>query len=216
MKDSILTDTEKQAIKKAVENAEKQTSGEIVPYIVKQSGTYPETMFKGGIILTLITILVLVWMTLTWSLGVALSPVIILALVVIAFLLGYYLTYFISFLRYSLVTRNRKNERVKLRAMNAFLQEEIFNTRDRTGILIFISLFEQRVEIVGDTAIRKAIPDTQWLEVANTIIAAIKKRQMANGIIEAIGICGTMLEQAGVKIKDDDTNELKNDIRIEN
>ena len=40
-------------------------------------------------------------------------------------------------------------------AMAAFVEEEVFSTRDRTGILLFLSLFEHRVVVLGDSGINQ-------------------------------------------------------------
>ena len=46
----VLSQDEQSRIKRAVENAEGVTSGEIVPYVVGQSDRYPETTWKGAVI----------------------------------------------------------------------------------------------------------------------------------------------------------------------
>lgn len=43
---NLLTQEQKERIQRAVEDAEKKTSGEIVPYIVKRSDFYWEAFFK--------------------------------------------------------------------------------------------------------------------------------------------------------------------------
>ena len=40
------------------------------------------------------------------------------------------------------------------RAENAFLEEEVFNTTQRTGIMIFISFFEHEVIVMADRGIK--------------------------------------------------------------
>jgi len=51
--ETFLNDQDRQRIKKAVEEAEKYTSGEIVPMVVSRSYHYPMSDVIGGIIFAL-------------------------------------------------------------------------------------------------------------------------------------------------------------------
>ena len=51
------------------------------------------------------------------------------------------------------------------RATQAFVEEEVFRTRDRTGILIFLSLFEHRVVVLADRGLDGRVTPREWEEV---------------------------------------------------
>ncbi|MCY3486830.1 MAG: hypothetical protein OXH34_00180, partial [Bacteroidetes bacterium] len=98
------------------------------------------------------------------------------------------------------------------RAMQAFVEKEVFSTRERTGILLFVSLLEHRIEVVGDAGINAKVDTDDWIEVVTTIQQHIKAGQLAEGLVQGIHQCGHLLEKAGVAIRSDDTNELADDV----
>jgi putative membrane protein len=50
----FLSDTEREAIERAVREAEKTTSGEIVPMVVPESYTYPRAALLGALTISLV------------------------------------------------------------------------------------------------------------------------------------------------------------------
>ena len=52
--------------------------------------------------------------------------------------------------------------------------EEVFKTRDRTGILIFLALFEHRAVILADEGIHRAVPREEWQALVDELVAGIR------------------------------------------
>ena len=73
--------------------------------------------------------------------------------------------------------------RARQRAERCFLDEEVFATRDRTGILIFVAVFERQVVVMGDAGINRAVPDGAWDHVVDDVIAGIRARRPAEALI---------------------------------
>ena len=105
--------------------------------------------------------------------------------------------------------------RVHQRATQAFISEEVFATRDRTGILIFLSLHERRVLVLGDSGINKKVKPSDWDGIVNMIVSGIREGKTTEGMISAIRECGKLLEQHGVQRRPDDTDELSDDLRVQ-
>ena len=80
--------------------------------------------------------------------------------------------------------------------MKAFVEEELFNTRDRTGILLFISKFEHRIEVLGDVGINEKVSAEDWVEIVDHIRAGIKHGRFVDGVIDGIEMCGRLLEKS--------------------
>jgi len=104
--------------------------------------------------------------------------------------------------------------RARQRAECAFLEEEVFATRDRTGILVFVALFEHRVVVMGDAGINRAVPEGAWSHVVADLVAGIRARRPAEALEEAIAECGRLLREHRLEIRSDDTDELPNELRI--
>lgn len=212
-----LSDADQERIRKAVDDAETQTAGEIVPYIINRSGRYEIAFWRAGAVGALIAgaigILVawlydgwgLGWLYSSWGMALVMS----LGGVLAALLVGA-----VPSLRRLMAGEGRVAGRVHRRAEAAFLEEEVFQTRDRTGILLFVSLFEHRIEVLGDAGINQAVEQNEWNDVVDRIRSGIKDGQFADGLVEAIEMCGELLHRGGVGIRDDDEDELSDDVRI--
>jgi len=215
MKKIKFTEQEKQNIKEAVEKVEKTTSGEIVTFFVNKSDNYYGTaawtsLFAGLLFLLIMNILSHFWL-LPFKFNILNFSIFQFIMMASVFIL----VHFIPFIKRAFVNQAKKEKAVHNKATEAFINEEVFNTKDRTGILIFISEFEHQTEIIADSGINKSLNDENRKELIDTIITGIKKNKTAEGIITAIHLYGSFLVKAGYSIKSDDTNELKDDIRIE-
>jgi len=114
-----------------------------------------------------------------------------------------------------LIPADRLIESVHARAQQAFLENEVFRTRERTGILIFVSLFEHRVEVVGDAGINAKVDADDWADVVADVVGGIKSGDPTTGMVSAIERCGQLLEKAGVTRREDDEDELPNAPQIQ-
>lgn len=65
-------------------------------------------------------------------------------------------------LRGMFVTQARKQAAVDTEAAAWFHRKGIRNTRERTGLLIFVALLEKQVAVIPDTGISQAIPLDVW------------------------------------------------------
>lgn len=213
--EGLFPEGELDRIIEAVRQAESGTCGEIVPYVVAASDLYPETIWRtaaiaGGIPLLALGLLPFIgdgW----FGIGVTWVTVISLG----AALLAGLATALIPALRRGLTPADILEHRVAQRAAEAFLSEEVFNTRDRIGILIFLSLMERRVVILGDTGINARIDHAEWSGVRDVVVDGIREGRPADGIIEGVGRCGALLVDRGFAIAANDVNELPDRLRME-
>ena len=213
----VLSEAELQRVRDAVADAERQTSGEIVPYIVERSGAYEVAIWRGAAFLavgTMALAVLLLQFYSGWGLGWLYTSWGMALLASLAGTVGAVLTAFVPALRRLLTGAEQMALRVHRRAALAFLDEEVFKTRDRTGILLFVSLFEHRIEVLGDEGINEQVTAEEWIEVFDPIRRGVKGGHLADGLVEAIGMCGRLLHEKGVAIKHDDTDELSDNVRL--
>ncbi len=213
----LFTEVELEEIKRAVAGAEARTSGEIVPYIVDRSDRYDVTLWRGAAIFA---ILAICFAGATyrfyegWGMAWVYSGQGMAFLVLCAGVIGALLGGYVPALKRMLAGQGHLARVVHHRAMRAFVEEEVFNTRDRTGILLFISMLEHRIEVLGDEGINRRVSADDWADVVASIRTGIKTGKVAEGLINAIDICGKLLERKGVEIKPDDADELSNEVRF--
>lgn len=214
---TALTDAELQRIREAVTAAEARTSGEIVPYIVERSGSYEVAVWRGASFLAVGTMFgaaLLLQFYGGWGLGWLYTGWGMALLASLAGVVGAVLAATIPPLKRFLAGQDRLATRVHRRASLAFLDEEVFKTRDRTGILLFVSLFEHRIEVLGDEGINRQVSPDEWVEVVDTIRRGVRQGRLADGLVEAIGMCGRLLEEKGVAIRHDDADEISDKVRL--
>ncbi len=77
-------------------------------------------------------------------------------------------------------------EAVRREAELLFLEHAIFETRERSGVLIAVSELERRVEILADKGLTAEIPQEDWRRYADTIATAARNRRTAEGLINII------------------------------
>jgi len=219
MKKIILTPEEKDRIAEAVKKAESETSGEISTALIPESSDYAFFELRASLFFAFIVYAGLIALygpvhtlvsSLVWNSPLWFVPMVI---GIITFLAGG-LFYFISnipALDRLIIPSGIMTARVRARAMRHFTESGLYATRDGTGILIFISLMERRVELIADRGISSKIDDSEWKNMVADLTASIGEGKLTEGLESAIARCGRVLSDH-FPIKDDDTNELSDRI----
>lgn len=213
-----LSDSDLQRIKTAVTKAEQKISGEIVPVIVEQSSDYTIANYKASIIMAALTFLMMILLD-RYILDEATNtlfydPAFIFVVVVLGGVIGAALPHFFDGIKRMLVSRSYLDLMTRQSAENAFLEEEVFNTKQRTGIMIFISFFEHEVIVMADQGINKVVEQKQWDQIVQEIVQRIRNGEIVEALENGIQKCGDVLLEKGFLKTDDDTNELHNELRV--
>ena len=111
------------------------------------------------------------------------------------------------------MSRRGLEEMVSERAVRAFYEKGLYRTRDETGILIFISLLERMVWILGDRGINSKISADFWHERAQELTKGIREKNHTRAVGEVIARCGVELAKFFPR-KPDDTDELTDEVLL--
>jgi putative membrane protein len=199
---TFLTTEEKARIAATVRRMERSTSGELVTVIARHSDDY----------------MLVPW---TWSALLALMlPGLLQLIDVRAPLVSVYVsqvTLFVTVLlvlhwqplKMLLVPRAVKHANARRLAREQFYTQKLHLTRERTGVLIFVSLAEHYVEILADEGINDTVPPGAWDEMVANFVTHVKAGNTAQGFLETIEACGGYLA-SNFPARPDDTNELPN------
>ena len=204
-----FTDAERQRIAEAVEQAERRTTGEIIPMIVPSSARYREAGYRTGLILGWLTLALLLtleplWFPWGWHAG---NAGWLLLAVLLAYAAGEWLGRRPAVIR--LVTsRERMAYKVRLRAQQAFYQHGLQHTTGRTGIMIFISLLEHRVQVLADKGINDCVPAGTWDAVVVGVVEGVKSGRPTDALCAAIRRCGELLAEKCPAPSAENSNEL--------
>jgi putative membrane protein len=191
-------------INAAVADAELRTAGEIIPMITRRCSSYSETPIAYAAFASLLIPLGVTAAGLepwTWGAGWHVraprpeQAVFAYALLQAGvFLLVLALTAWRP-VRLLLTPRPLKRARVHRTALQQFLAKGLHETEARTGVLILASLDERHAEIVADEGIYAKVDPEVWAEALAALIAGMKRGRAADGFVEAVRLCGEVLEQ---------------------
>lgn len=189
----FLTDQEQQRITTAVQEAEKTTSGEIIPMIVSRSHDYPVAAIRGSLLFSIPPALLLpvlgshlFWMD-PYNVWYFLSCFVPL------FLLTHFVMGKIPKLHSRFVTGKEAETEVHEEAVKSFYFEKLYKTEKENGVLLFISLFEKRAVILADYGAHRLIPQEEWEKIVTKLTKGIRNDNSCTSICEAISEIGTLL-----------------------
>ncbi|WP_319541477.1 TPM domain-containing protein [uncultured Pseudodesulfovibrio sp.] len=200
---TFLTQKEQDTLVQCVKGVEKQTSGEIVPVIASASYEYPRSTIIGalvyGIVAAICTALLFnqtgMWAYLVQLLG-------------FFFVFTRLLDAFPAMKR-PFIAKDEMREEINEAAFTAFYQNGLHRTRDLTGIIIYVSVFERGVQVLADQGINDKVDPKVWEEVVALITEGIKAGRPGEALCQGVTRCGELVSKH-FPIKADDTDELPN------
>ena len=212
---SFFSDAEKENIRRAVESAKSKTSGEIATMVIDHSDRYHEAEVLGGVLVSGLVALIIS----VAAHYVAILSHIPLDMTIWSYVPMVFLLYFPArslFLRFPhlklpFIDKKRMMHVVRERAVRAFFEKRLYKTRDENGILIFISLLERKVWLLGDRGIDRQVSHENWNVLAREISAGIREGRACDALCAAIVKCGTILAETFPK-RPDDMNELSDEM----
>jgi len=185
----------------AIRAAEARTSGELFVVIAERSDEYRMLPVLWAALAALAGGFVTAAINPTIAAGsLALGQGAVFALLAAAALL-------LPRLRLWLVPRAVQTACAAAHAREQFLAHNLHATPSRTGVLIFLSLAERHAEIIADTAIDQAVPESFWTEIIDRLTVEIRAGRLAAGLLAAVEACGAALA-AHFPRRADDRNEL--------
>lgn len=205
----FLTAREYDQINAAVEAAEKLTAGEIVCMVQSASYHYPMSEVIGGATLALPTALVLTPLVGGWLWLGTQNMWIFLSILAPVFVLCHWLVRSCPWLKRLFISKREITEEVEEAAVTSFFKHGLYRTKEGTGILIFISVFERKVWVLADKGIDAKVSSDHWQSVVADITQGIRDKQAAASICRAIETIGRTLA-THFPVAPDDINELEN------
>ena len=218
---NLFSDSERESINNAITEAESGTSAEILPIVTDASGGYD----RGEDLFGLVTATVAVF--LIWNLVQGADPTApwstpdqpklhyglpaLLATIVVGFIAGAFVASKVWAIRYMLTPRREMETNLVHGAQRAFQLHRVGGTRGATGVLIYISLFERMVHVIGDNTIREKLQDQDFVDVKDVIVKGFASGKGPEGLADGIRLCGTRLSEH-FPIGADDQNELPNEL----
>jgi len=112
-------------------------------------------------------------------------------------------------IRVHIETRCRKD--VLDRAAEVFKTLSMHRTKERNGVLFYLSITDHKFAIIGDVGINAVVPEDFWDSTKDIVLNHFKNNAYTQGLIEVITLTGDHLKKYFPHQKDD-VNELSDEI----
>ena len=207
-----LTERDRDAIAAAVAEVETRTSGEVVCVLAERVSRYREIPLAWASAAALLLPPLMVALGLRplsvsallgeWVVGhaSALDNAVVLAIAGYAVLQGVVfaavgLLTGLAPVRRMLTPGAMKARRVREAARRHYLATGLPLSEQRTGVVIFASFDDRRVEIVADPLIDENGGEAAWAKAVAAVTSGMRRGQPGAGFVEAVRICGDALAQ---------------------
>ena len=202
-----LSAQEQQQINELVAEVEAASGAQFIFAVIGKADAYPEIPWKAFALATATAALLVA----PGELGVVTWPALRtsafgLMIVLAAGLTSLLLATFVPPLGRLFLDRERGRMEVDQYARAVFLARGMFQTRQRAGILVMISLFEQEAAILADSGVRRQVSDGQIQVIVEQMRPLVQRGLLVEAARSALtALCGLLRGKAGLAT---DANEL--------
>lgn len=216
-----LSDSDLNEIKEAVKAAENKTTGEIALALTAESEHYSFWELLASTYLAAIVFIALLpfapdisalYGKILWDQSQLFLPVFYGISTLATIVLGFFAAN-IPFIDRIIIPRSIRKKAVTDRAFRHFAQSGVYDTKEHSGILIFVSYLERQVRIIADSGISKKIPQDLWNIIADDLAEGIKNGKTKEGFIAAVEKCGELLAE-NFPAEGENPNELQDGLVI--
>jgi putative membrane protein len=172
-------------IAEAIRAVEARTSGEIVCVLARASSEYA----AAPLLWASLTALLAPWPLILYTELPVRSLFAVQILVYVAALV----LFSIRGLRVFLTPRRTRRAFAHRAASEQFMTRRISHTRERTGVLIFVSLAERYARIIADEGIASKVDQREWQAAIDALTRQMRDGHMTDGFLAAIAACGEVL-----------------------
>lgn len=200
--DEVLDDLEAR-----VARAEETTSAEIVVVLAGHSGHYRDAAMAVGGALAVLCLILMIY------LPVDIPASLVAPISALTGFLGLLLGHRFPALQRWFTMAERRAAQVAEGAKLAFVDEAVSATRERTGVLIYHSRFEDLVEVLTDHGVDARIPRGEWNALVHDAVAAAGPRQWQRCVEEILDRATPLLAE-NLPAGDDNPDEIPNRPRV--
>lgn len=190
-------------LEKLAADFEAGSSAELVVALARRSDTYADVPYKIGTLCALVVLLLVVYLPMQFSTYWFWLDA------VAAFAIGWLAGKAFPSLTRALTSRRRRSARVQQAAEAVFTNRGVSLTRERTGVLVYISWLEQTVTLLWDVGIEQRIPRTVLQAAKKDIERAPIVENFPSSLAQALEPLKKLLND-NLPRTADDVNEIPN------
>jgi len=180
-----LSQQDHAAVSAAIGAAEARTSGQIVCVLAQSSSDYAYVGVLWASVVALAAPWPLIYFT-AWSV-----QQIFFVQLVVFIVAGLVLSW--APLRLALVPRAVRRGRAHRAALEQFVLRHVAHSKNRSGVLIFVSLAERYARIIADEGVAAKVQNAEWQGAIDALIAHMRDGRIVQGLVAAVERCGAVL-----------------------
>jgi len=104
------------------------------------------------------------------------------------------------------------NKNTLQKAKELFYRLKMEETKEHNGVLVYVAIKDKRLAVFGDEGIHQKVGDTFWNDAVQKMISHFNKENYAYGIARVVQEIGDALQLHFPHDKNNDINELPDDI----
>ena len=171
----------------AVRELEARSAAELVVEVRARSGSYAHADGRFAAVLSVVSLIVIVFMP--W----VVPPIAVVFDAVAFYLLGLAIAGRSSALRRLFTSRRERTQVVRTHAAALYHDRGIGHTAEETGLLLYVSLLERRMEVLADRGLLRRVNATDW----NAVLRALPEERAidAESVLAVIRALTALLQR---------------------
>jgi len=215
----LFDEGKRHAVEAAIEAAEKRTAAEFVVVVAERSGRYDRAEDLFGLVIAF-AVMAITWLLFQnvepmwgdrWGLTLGLLP--LAAVTFVGWVAGTFLAIRFPVLARPFLGQGEMLDDVKQSAAASFHRFRVRRTADAIGVLVYVSLYERQVWVVGDDNISAVLDGEAWAPVRDRIVDGFRRDDPAAGLVSALALAADLLADH-FPVGDTNPDELPNTVHF--
>ena len=192
------------SLEERIRAVEAVSSAEVVVEIRARSGSYAHAEARFAALMAFVVLLAVLFTP--WDIDPIWVPVMVLG----GYIAGILVARLLDFVRRAMSTRRDRDGRVRTLAAATYVERGVTNTSRETGLIVFLSILERRMELIADRGILDAVPVLEWNQLLE------KTRHRAADIETLLDLLRELepLLAKYLPVRAGDRDELSNEVRF--
>ena len=198
----------KNKLYQTISDIENNSLVEVVTIIRQQSEDYKDVG------LTVAAIFTGVIFTLMMFVPIDIDAYLIYIITIATFLFSFYLTMSVPAILKLFIKQKRINRSVEIMSRAIFQKGGMRFTKDRIGVLFFVSYLEQKIIIVADRGAKQTVPQEEWNSIQAQFDECFNEGSVSENILKALSNTKDIFNSY-IPPVENDINELPDNLEID-
>jgi putative membrane protein len=185
--ETALDAAARERVRAGVAQAERGTCAELVVVVLERSDEHADASWLAALCAMLLGTALLV-ADLPWN-----RPELVLLAQLGLGAAGYLLARLLPDVARLFTSEARAAAAAHEQALLEFQRHGLHRTAGRNGTLLFVSLFERRVVVLGDEAVHAELGEAHWTATTSAVLEGVAAGRLADGLLAGVQACGAVL-----------------------